>query len=83
MTPSGERLISVVLLLSPLGQLVHIVGRADEMSGRAVPPVGSIGAMTGRQNGSTVLQGYTDDLGLVVGGNLQHVADTRGQIVAG
>ena len=52
------------------------------MSGRAVPPVGSIGTMAGRQDSRTVLQGYTDDLGLVIGGNLQHVADTRGQVVA-
>ena len=52
------------------------------MASRTIPPVGSIGTMSGRQDGSAVLQGYADDLGLVVGGNFQHIANTRGQIIA-
>ena len=72
----------LVEAVDPLGQLVHIIGAGDEVSCRGVPPVGGIGSMACGQDGCAVLERNAKDLGLVVGGYLEHIADTCGKEVA-
>ena len=72
----------LVEAVDPLGQFVHIIGAGDEVACRGVPPVGGVGSMACGQDGSSVLERNAKDLGLVVGGYLEHIADACGKKVA-
>ena len=79
---AGLGLDLLVDVLHPLWQLLHVVGRRDEVPCTLIPPVGGVGSMSGRQDGGAVFQGDADDLAFEVGGDAQLVADARGQQVA-
>ena len=64
-----------VELLHPVGQSVHVVRTGDEASHRLVVPVGSVGSVSGRKDGSAVLQRDADNLRAEVGSAAQHIAD--------
>ena len=67
--------LTLVELVDPLGQFVHIEGAGDESSCLVVEPIGTVGMMSGRKDGSAVFQRHANDLGAVVGGKAQLVAD--------
>ena len=52
------------------------------MSGRGIPPVGSVSAMACGQDGCTILESNADDLAFAVGGHFQHISDAGGKEVA-
>ena len=64
----------VVESFHPFWQLVHIVRTGDELAALIIKPVGTVGIMTCRKDGSTVFQGHTHHLGSAVGCNLHLVA---------
>ena len=72
----------LVVVLRPLRQLVHVVGRGDEAAVLQVEPVGGVGAVACWQYGSAVLVADADDLRLEVGVQTQLVADGGGEHVA-
>ena len=74
----GEILLRQVLLVEvvhPCRQLVHIETAGDKLACLWVKPVGTIGMMTGREDGGTVLDGNADYLAAVVGGDAKFIAD--------
>ena len=61
--------------IHPLGQLVHIIRTGDELAVLIIKPVGAVGIMSCRKDGSTVFQSHTHHLGSAVGCNLHLIAE--------
>ena len=68
------RKMLVVECVHPFRQLVHIVRTSDELAALIIKPVGTVGIMTCRKDGSTVLQCHTHHFGSAIGCNLHLVA---------